>query len=189
MAQLRKAMRLVIKEQLVVLTGESTVEASEHRAQMMGLFLRGRAPKDMYRRKLMENLFNGDWRVEGQVQYHDRGQIVGGRRAIEKAMYLYGVRSLLPRALRVLSRNNWTGTGPALDDLGIASCVHGLLGASFAKMLSWSDGDAGRGGRGAPMAIADVDDNDSDYEDWSLGGQGGGDAARGPYGSDDPKSL
>lgn len=171
MAALRRAMRLVIKEKLVIHTGAPPIEALQYKQSVLGLFLNTGKPKDVYRKHVIESLFNGDWRNANEVQYFDHGEIEGGRRGVEKAMYLYGVRALLPRALRVLARNNWTGTGEALDGIGLAECVHGLLGASLLRMQSMQGAahDLGEPPHAAaPLAVLDVaEDMVGDDEDWA----------------------
>ena len=73
-----------------------------------------------------------------------------------------GLRALLPRSLRVFARSNWTGAGVALDDVGLAASIHGLLLHAYQKLYQGAAltdkavrGDAGAGGGG-----------EGDVEDW-----------------------
>ena len=172
MTLLRRHMRHVIKDNLEILSGVPSFSAVTYRKDMLALYLGGTTPGDRYRRHILENLFNGDWRVEGKVQYYDNGQITGGRRAVERSLYTYGVRALLPRTLRVLSRNNWTGTGRSLDDIGLVLVVHSLLKAAYFRMHSVEEDapePAAEANNVVPPVARPLQIVDGDVEDWVSG--------------------
>ncbi len=128
---LRRAMRQRIKETLQILAGARSRDAQEYSTQLLSLYLRGEKPACKHRRIVLSALFNGDWRACDVVQFHDWGQIPGGRAAIERAFYTHGARALLPRSLKVFARNNWTGSGVSLDDIGLLTAIHGLLPSAY----------------------------------------------------------
>ena len=134
---------------------------------MLDLFVPQDSPGDAHRRSILGNLFNGDWRVLDEVQYYDRGQIRGGRQGIIRAMLVHGMRALLPRALRVLQRSNWTGTSMAMNDMGLPTVVHGLLPDAYTAAFDKSKQkdahpEADTPGVGALPALEDEEE-----EDWA----------------------
>ena len=144
---------------------------------MLDLFLSPDDPADARRRSILESLFNGDWQRLDEVQYYDHGQVRGGRIGILRAMYIHGVRALLPRVLRVLQRSNWTGTSMAMNDMGIPAVIHGLLPAAYLASCETSKKKDG-GDDGVIVAesepAAAAPGAGDDYEDW-----GGADDAAG----------
>ena len=101
------------------------------------------------------------------MQFYDFGQVgPGGRKSVVRAFMRDGVRALLPRCLRVLSRSNWTGTGRAIDDMALATCVHGLLHAAFDKLHGWGAGrNSNVRAHAMPSSLDAVEDGQAD-EDW-----------------------
>ena len=132
-AALRRAMREVVAQQLVVLGGVSSAAASHHRSEMLKIFLPSRTPKEAGRKVIIGALFNGDWQRVGQVIHHDNGTIPGGDGGIRRAMMKWGIPALLPRSLKIFARNNWTGAGCSISDIGLLVAVNGLLQAAFSK--------------------------------------------------------
>ena len=167
MGNLRKAMRRLFKQRLKVMIGGPPVSAIRYREDMMNTCLSSPAPADEWRRSVIVRLFNGDWRVRGEVQHYDQGQVAGGRSGILRAFYVHGIRALLPRVLSVLQRKNWTGTGACIDDIGLPSAVHGLLGDAFLEAFQ---------GKAAPATVAPcapgpgLDASADCGAEWELGG-------------------
>ena len=58
---------------LIVVGGELSQEAREYRDQALDLFLPPTSPQNKWRRKILERLFNGDWRIAGQVLHLEVG--------------------------------------------------------------------------------------------------------------------
>ena len=171
MTLLRRTMREVIRDKLKINTGSPPASAIVHRNAMLALFASRGSTTDPSRRLILTSLFGGDWRVQGEIQYYDNGQIPGGRIAIERAFYVYGVRAVLPRAIRILARSNWTGTGMAFDDVGLALSIHGILEMTYLRLYPRviarpPASQAARAARDAP-GEAHGAGQAGDAEDWA----------------------
>ena len=177
---LRRAMRQIVIENLVITGGVSTRDATQFREDMVRLFLPDDKAKNVKRRILITELFNGDWRQLGRVVHHSTGKIPCGDEGIRAAFLKWGIPSLLPRSLKVFARNNWTGSGAAIRDIGLLVSAHGLLQAAFARAFRGQP-DAGPtpvvlpaaaalGDEGAPADGEAEGGREEPMEDW-VGGQ------------------
>ena len=173
-SSLRRALRQHIAEKLVILGGSASPSGAARRDSFLDLFLPPDRPKDKSRRVVLRALFNGDWRSVAVV-HHQTGDIPGGDAAVLRAFQLWGVPALLPRSLKVFARNNWTGSGAALGDIGLVVSCHGLLQAAF--FLAFPE----RPQRGIPRAAAAAaaalppaaDDDEGQPGDAAAGGDSG----------------
>ena len=191
MSSLRAGVRKLLKEKVRIYTGYPPAEAATFRNDMLNLFLTPGCPADAHRRTVIENLFNGDWRITDEIQYYDHGQIAGGPAAVMRAFYTHGVRALFPRVLRVLQRSNWCGTAQAMDDMGLPTVIHGVLPAAYLASCTSKMPDRTSSGPAAPPLVAGLAIED-DEEDWGEGQAGDAQQASNvqlPTVDGDPQSL
>lgn len=172
--RLRKELRLIIEEQLVVMYGaRPKVDASRHRQGVFDLFITRSSPRERYRKNVLEGLFNGDIRKLGVVEHFEYGCCASRQHTLAQ-MVEEGVRCLVPARFHVLSRSNWTGADRAIESIGLPAGVHGLLAQAYCRAFPSSEfGDAQVTGRGVMSSVASA----SGTPGGPVGSGGGGGAA------------
>ena len=132
-ALLLTAFREVMAEQLVIARGENpSAEATAYNEAMLRLCIPGQSSYSTWRRTLVRKLFNGDWRIVGQVAHHCRGCCRNAKHTLWQ-MRGVGLKALLPAKLRVFSMSNWTGAPEATAAFALPTFVHDLLPQAFLR--------------------------------------------------------
>lgn len=132
---LRREMRIILSEQLVVMySARPPADASCHRKAVFDMFFVRKSPNERYKRSILEGLFNGDIRKVGVVEHFENGCCKSRKDTLDQ-MVKYGVMCLLPKRFPVMSRSNWTGADLAIEAVGLAAAVHGLLGLSYCRAM------------------------------------------------------
>jgi hypothetical protein len=134
MRQFRAALRAVLLEKLVVLRGESSREASEHRASVLSVFV-SRGPHLRARTATLATCLNGDWQNRNRAEVYLPHGATDNKKVRTKLVSLV-VWALTSRAPPTYPRHRWTGADEALDYVGLMQSVHGLASSAFLRWLA-----------------------------------------------------
>ena len=95
-AKIKTEMRLIILEQCRVMIDEVNIEADAHRKAIYDLYLGGNTPREQWRRKVVERLFNGDIRKRDVIEHIEKGCCKSPSHT-RMLMCTIGVEALMPR--------------------------------------------------------------------------------------------
>jgi hypothetical protein len=131
---LRREARRLIKEQLVIyIGGRPSIEADSHRTAVWDTFLSSPQPWERYRRRVLEQLFNGDLRRCDKIEHYEVGCCKDAKET-KKLFLTLGIEALFPRLeFKILQRMNWTGSDRAIDDIALSSAVHSIFQNSYRR--------------------------------------------------------
>ncbi|CAK0838387.1 unnamed protein product, partial [Prorocentrum cordatum] len=169
MADLRREMRRILKEQLVVIrSGACSAEASSHREAVYDLFVPG------------YSMVISDAVVE--FEHYCNGCCSSFRETLRLTCD-EGMQCLCGSGVTALNRSNWTGTSECINSIGLISHVHGLAQQAWMRAVPGRDhklrggcqahaakatGDA-EGGPGQPSISRADDAHDGGDEDVEGG--------------------
>lgn len=163
----RRQMRAIISEQLVVYVGgQPTTEATQHRTAVYDMYF-GTAPKDKKQRAIAEGLFNGDVRRCGTVEHYEVGCCTSRAQTLQ-LMLTCGIAALLGKRIPVMARSNWSGADKAADAVGLPSAMHGLLATAYIRAFHDETESKARGARAA------AERGEEELGDVPVGGGEGG---------------
>ena len=135
MSSLRREMRRIIREQLVVVkSGHCPADAEAHREKVYDLFMPQRTAHEKYVAGVARSLWNGDIRKRGRVEHYENGCC----KSFQHTLWLMcnvGMQCLCGTGIPVLQRSNWTGTSGCLNQIGLPSHVHGILPAAHLRAI------------------------------------------------------
>ena len=133
----RTCLKEEIRKRLVIKRGAPPLDAVQHRQQLLDTFLTQQSRQGQVHRLLLAKLPNGDWRNRSEVHYfvgpsdnalQDADQIA---EMLETGL-VYCMCSSKPH---LWPRHRWTGADVAVDELARIEAVHGLLSATFPRMM------------------------------------------------------
>ena len=118
-----RAAREIIRERFVCRHNTTpSPEANSHRRSVYRRFLPGKDAKQVFRRELIERLWNGDIRNFEEVEHIE----VGCCKSEVETLALMtgpGLRALM-QTIQPLNRGNWLGAGKPIKDAGLPAQVH-----------------------------------------------------------------
>ena len=167
-AAVRKHAREIMREQLVCRGGVCSSDAIRHRNFVLKTCIDGSDPVSVYRRTVLERLFNEDIRRLGEIPHLENGCCPGGRRETLYLMQTIGIRCMCWGLGLVLQRNNWTGSRASVGSIALPAAIHAIFEAAY--MRSFWDVEVLQIDL---LALADVPDGVAD-----SGGGGPGDRQR-----------
>ena len=140
MALFRAALGREVRERLVILRGEASLDAQHHREHVLNLFV-STGPHALWRRVLLLQVANGDWRNAGVIEHYvpscvdhfDEETICA---TVERSL----VAALANGQPPVWPRHRWTGSDEAVDVLGIMFALHDLFHHVYARFLAMVGG-------------------------------------------------
>ena len=123
--RLRREMRGLIVEQFVSnLGGRNSAEVEERRDAVFELFFDSDTPLDAKRSHIIRSLFNADISIVGEVSHNENGCCRSSAHTLALMLHV-GVPAILPIALPVAQRSDWTGMKQASQEVGIGMNIHG----------------------------------------------------------------
>ena len=126
-----------IRLRLVVLRGQPSKEAQEHKQLMFHIFFSGGGKQLLAERMILSKLPNGDWRNRRQVEYYTSPDIPPPRSKVAISQLLEAglCHVLAGKKPSLWARHRWTGADLAVEELGRLECVHGLLKPTYQRFI------------------------------------------------------
>ena len=133
----RRCLRQEIRQRLVVLRGQPSIEAQNHKNLIFNIFFSAGRKQSLSERLILAKLPNGDWRNRREVEYYipDRLEPPRNKAAISQLLEAGLSYALVGKKPSVWARHRWTGADLAVEELGRLECVHGLLRPTYQRFI------------------------------------------------------
>ena len=140
---LKQALMMLVQQRLVIKHEQLPPSAVEFRRRNLALF--SPSVRRRYRharvKVLCQQLFNGDWRVQGVVEHRCHPTCCASRNETLEKMTHNVCRLFISLGISIFSKANWVWH-EALNIYGLGGAMHGLLGD--AMLLAFGNGGGAR---------------------------------------------
>ena len=129
-----KEIRHILRTQMCIIhDGQRTAQQADHAEAAWRAYLDTDKVDDAKRYEALNFLFNGDLQ-NVRIEHFERGCCRSPRHTL-LMMQTTGVATLLPRAISVIQRQDWTGMETGVKDVGLASSVHNILPQALLRIF------------------------------------------------------